>query len=278
MKTGNNKAYEKQLATLASRIILYETKVAVSRSRSRRFQGVVTLYTSVLYVFYLVTWILFFARNQLNPSSWIFYAAPIPTAPIFIYFSRQLISQFFARQITRQTSIVNTLRAEQNEKIEEYKSKTNFYSTKNIIDKYEKQATISLDQYGDRVVEGDSSGQKAQHGVRQRPNSNCILHSVDVTGSDGQDLRPPVAIGDHFTSFASSSRTVSATSFDADISHSKLNDRYPVHWYDRLLDIIVGEDESNEKSRYALEQKLIEKDSKLKVVTLENLSVLNVRQ
>lgn len=117
---------------------------------------------------------------------------------------------------------LDVLNSERQEKIEELKRKTNFYSTQALLKRFENSD-------GDGSFEDEPSPDQThsrQSSVQTSPSKSGHLYLQNAPQSPS-----PTALQDS-----------SKFAFQP----------YVPRWYDRILDVLVGEDEMSPKNRYAL--------------------------
>ncbi|KAI0313757.1 hypothetical protein OF83DRAFT_1139976 [Amylostereum chailletii] len=138
--------YEEVLASLALDIQKRQTRLSEIRLRERRATLIVTLYTLAGWCIYVVLW-----YAQLLPTltgsganSGIEHAvkgAPLIIGPILILLTRRLVQLWYARIGDAEEKKLKELYKTQHTKIEEIKTKTNYYSTRNLIERYDDGAS-----------------------------------------------------------------------------------------------------------------------------------------
>lgn len=274
-KESDVKGLEKELAAIANKINKHDAYVSSLRSTSRRYQGALTLYGVLSYVMYLMVWILIYMKDRSDTRKWFLHTLPIVLVPLVIYGLRRFLSEFYTRRIGNEETSLQSLRSTQKEKIEEFKAKTDFYSTKSLIDRYSGENPAS-------------SAPATPLKAKPAPNTGSILR--DNAGSAGQS--PRLSTQSSITPLKSTPRSLqgtiptpsslSGTINQSDViqSHHTTEEFAPnagpvhsgaltTHWYDRILDVIIGEDEANQHSRYQLEQKLRSRDEKISAMEVE---------
>lgn len=165
------------------------------------------------------------------------------------------------------------LQEQQKEKIEDLKQSTNFYSTKALLERFDS----SYPQPEKQSQRGKSSGlpnsdpAKRQQGLRNRKQ-----HSQNSTGGNSRpsSKRNSMIAPENFefapdlpslqqkpqptteSAAANSNIPIDPSTSLPNINNPSLapihNVGYQPRWYDRILDMIVGEDEYSPKYRYAL--------------------------
>lgn len=293
-KETDVQALEKELASLATKVNKHEASLSQFRSNARRYKGAVTLYSVLFYAVYLAIWAAFLARNTHARSRWMMETAPIVVVPVMIYLLRSAVASYYTQRISTEESSLEILKSSQREKIEEFKTKTNFYTTKNLIDRYsgggDVQPASTPESKKSAIPVGGSSSssnrkETAQHAEsplqlrgqapRLQPQSQFTPQRMNHPAAlVGTVPTPPSLSGSsiqqrqvqdmpRIAEFAPNADAHQSTSSG---SGNGNGDR---HWYDRMLDVIVGEDEGSEKSRYHLERTIREREETITHLELE---------
>ncbi|ORY86852.1 hypothetical protein BCR37DRAFT_376125 [Protomyces lactucae-debilis] len=178
-------------------------------------------------------------------------------------------------------------RSLQHEKIEAFKTRTDFYSTKSLIDRYSgsespksEATTPSKSQVQPKKATG-SPPQSAQgkQGKTQQPIG--IAPALATPPSlQGTVPTPPHLSGIKQTPRSSLTAAQQSTS-PVEARHAVQDLRAipaPHHWYDRILDVVIGEDESAASSRYQLEQRLLKKEEEVRRLEVEMMKMQQALQ
>ncbi|KAK0499435.1 hypothetical protein EDD18DRAFT_1151180 [Armillaria luteobubalina] len=140
--------YETILASLAADIQKRQTKLADIRLRERRSTLLVTLYTFVAWVVYVVLW-----YTGALPSLAGYYrnfrvekavkGIPVVVGPVIILFIRRIVQIWYTRKGDAEEKTLQKLMKEQRTKVEEIKKKTNYYSTRELLQRYDENSPAS---------------------------------------------------------------------------------------------------------------------------------------
>lgn len=289
-KESDVKALEKDLASLASKINKQEASLSQLRANARRFKGAITLYCALFYAVYFAIWLLFFARNTVHGRKWMFETLPVVLGPVVIYLFRSSVAAYYQRRLTSAEGTLDTLKSQQKEKIEEFKTKTDFYTTKSLIDRYSGADTASQKIQGPKVVSSKplqpdtpTNLQKPLQADRVQQGNSSSPRFLPQSQLTPQRMNPASLVGTVPTPASLSGTPVRQYNEPPKIAEFAANADAPTHhverhWYDRMLDIIVGEDEGNESSRYKLEHRLRERDEKIAGLELELLKLRKVAE
>ncbi|KAK7205190.1 hypothetical protein BZA70DRAFT_279280 [Myxozyma melibiosi] len=224
-------SYEKILDTLASKIRKSESKIHSLRLSQRRLVGLLTLYSLLLYLAFLV----YVALSNRYREPWMVFHAL--AAPVLIWLTRRLITAVYTRLLKREDSNLQVLRASQKAKIEELKSSMKYYTTKSLIDRFEADSKTDSDSKKDAKTRGRSKQKDLPAApVDPVPAGEEFFDESQLLQQ--QELQQQL----NQMQYTSNLRQLPATTYEP---------RDP-KWYDRILDVIVGEDEMSPRNRYAL--------------------------
>lgn len=223
------------LSNLSAKIQTNESALSAVRLKSRRVKGLFTLYAGFAYVLYLVVLILLVGWRRWKASS----ALGVIVIPGCIAGVRYIVKWVYDRRINGLEAHLEVLKLEQKEKIEQLKTKTNFYSTQSLLERYGgPQSTPTREQTQSSSAESSPALRKRKSRLVNTPSRNSTPEHPNQRLSAGpQQLSMPSQL---------SSVVAQAPPL---ASPEPIG---PPKWYDRLLDVIVGEDESKPQNRYAL--------------------------
>ncbi|KAF9645401.1 hypothetical protein BDM02DRAFT_3101450 [Thelephora ganbajun] len=224
---GESDDYEQILASLELDIQKRQTRLSEIRLRERRTTLKVTLYTLTFWVVYVSLWyaqvLPIFNGYRPNTAFGKFVkGVPVLVGPILILFARRIAQIWYTRIGDAEEKTLVTLRKQQREKIEEIKKKTNYYTTRNLLDRYD-ESTLSPGAPQRRQPVPQTPVQIPQ----RQPN-----HKQGQTKS--QSTPAPATLQ---TPFAPTPQPPPRK-----------------QWYDKLADAILGDDDTtgSPSSRYAL--------------------------
>ncbi|KAK9432843.1 hypothetical protein V1505DRAFT_364760 [Lipomyces doorenjongii] len=218
-------SYEKVLDNIAAKIRKSESRILSFRASLRRITGLLTLYSLLLYIVFLAYVAL---AQKFTDLQVLLHATGTPVA---IWLARRGIFEVYSRRINRQEATLQELRNDQKAKIEELKRSMKYYTTKSLLERFESKNGTSGPGKDNRVDKNEKGGRMLERELEPR---------VAAAGSVLQNdmLRQEQMPEEH------------------------LLQRYPMQsipqpqesprWYDRILDLMVGEDETNPRNRYAL--------------------------
>ncbi|PBK63480.1 hypothetical protein ARMSODRAFT_963091 [Armillaria solidipes] len=215
--------YETILASLAADIQKRQTKLADIRLRERRSTLFVTLYTFIAWVVYVALW-----YTGALPSLAGYYrnfrvekavkGLPVVVGPIIILFIRRIVQIWYTRKGDAEEKTLQKLMKEQRTKVEEIKKKTNYYSTRELLQRYDENSPASSP-------------------LRQR-----IV--VQPQGTPGTPTRPSNGgTGSAVLNTPQNQAAVPISPPQPPLGPSRKQ------WYDKLADAVLGDDD---QARFAL--------------------------
>jgi len=226
----NDEDYGTILSNLANDIQQRQLKLSEIRLRERRSTLLTTLYALGAWVVYVGMW---YSNSLPAMSNWTnpgvakgMKILPVLFGPVLTLFIRRLVQIWYKRKGDAEEKTVQILTKERRDKVEEIKKKTNYYSTRDLIQRYDEPSPAT--PLRPRVIPGQPLPITPQH----QPFSNNINSNGKATGAN--------------------------PALQAQLS--PISSPFPVQpqrrqWYDRLADSILGDDDPNiasPSSRYAL--------------------------
>ncbi|OSD05092.1 hypothetical protein PYCCODRAFT_1406480 [Trametes coccinea BRFM310] len=231
--------YEQELARLARDIQKRQTHLSEIRLRERRATLLFSVYAILSWIIYTSMWYKDFlptltthSRNSQFERT--VEAVPVFAGPIVILFIRRIVQIWYTRKGDAEEKALVKLRKQQRDKIEEVKQKTNYYSMRNLIERYE-----------GGPVQSPTSPQTPV-GLRQRVPPQ-VPQSVPQTPQRNLPVAPP----------QTPAIRAMSPGLQQQLSPSPQRPLPPPRkqWYDKLADAILGDDDSTVSgaaSRYAL--------------------------
>ncbi|KAJ9609510.1 hypothetical protein H2200_005837 [Cladophialophora chaetospira] len=262
-------SFEKALSKLSSQITAANLALDTSRSRGRRVKALWTLYTTLTYLLYTLVIVL-----VLGPQNWdLYHYAGLGGAPVLIYGVRRLITAFFDWRTGRQQAYLENLQKQREQKIADLKKATKYDSTEELLRKY------------GGAPPGKTPSKQPQQGTKRKVNPAADHPPPQRTGIappptaniPGRNLpSPPSRLADIGTGSPPESPRQGRSPLTANIVATSPTDISPdspgfapnafsdispqpsttyhqsPHWYDRILDVMLGEDETVAKNRLVL--------------------------
>jgi len=229
-KKKHEEDYETILAELASDVQKRQTLLSEIRLRERRSTLLVTLYTLAAWTAYVSLWYMNILPSFLDHRHGRSLAAekavkgiPVVIGPIVILFIRRVVQIWYKKKgDAEEKGLQNAMRLRR-EKVEEIKKKTNFNSTRELLQRYE---------------DSPSSTPLRQRNTIQHQPSTPLKYPSNAN-PQLQTPAQPKALNAHL---------------------SPVSPPFPTEpprkqWYDKLADAVLGDDEQPAgppSSRYAL--------------------------
>ncbi|KUJ08173.1 uncharacterized protein LY89DRAFT_600233 [Mollisia scopiformis] len=241
--------FEKTLSALASKITASQAHLDSLRSRGRRFKALWTLYTSLAYLISVV--VLFLAVGWKNLGA-LEYTA-LASSPVVIYLVRAGITAYYDYRTDSITTRLEEQQAERTKTIEKLKAATKYDSTQVLLEKYggaapkaKKPATPKAPKAVPKQTGRVSIGAPPPTANIGRPE-----HIPSQPSTPQPIMRPPPP--QIMPPPASSPATEFApNAYSAPPQYAQSGDNAGGNWYDRILDLLMGEDETSPKNRVAL--------------------------
>ncbi|KAF9927147.1 hypothetical protein FBU30_003462 [Linnemannia zychae] len=268
LRQSNDSDYEKILSDLDSNIRKAEMRLSAINLREKRMLGLWLIYSVLSWIGYTAVFALYLHHQYYHDSqTWAIAAAVVILGPLVIYFGRSVIAQWYKRAKTNEESQLSLLRADQRLKVEELKKKTAYYSTKTLLERYDPS---SQRPNGTRPSGPDGKSNSGQQngqprpqnimdpGLRQRQGQG-IINGQMGPAQQGRPMGVPTGMQPPHVSqipqgqFNGPRGSQQMPYGPGQHSHPmppyqpSINER---HWYDKIVDVIVGEEGPD--SKYAL--------------------------
>ncbi|CAG8794452.1 11760_t:CDS:2, partial [Dentiscutata erythropus] len=237
LRSKKDDDYEVILSELDEKIRRADINLREIRIRERNAVIIWIVYSLIAYVTYVVGY-WYFVYMSVEEDGWdLMKVTPVLTGPFFIVIGYKFLALWYKRKEANEETQLEHLRAKKKLKVEEMKNKTGYYTTQNLLERFDSK--VAANQQNSPL----SPGQKGPLGrpiqpinpnLRQRlPNSQASPGSNEVNGE--LENRPPLPGGHDI---------IRSDDRSAITSPALLQRR----WYDKLLDVLVGEEEQ----KYAL--------------------------
>ncbi|KAG1776119.1 hypothetical protein EV702DRAFT_1113240 [Suillus placidus] len=132
-KSGSEN-YEEVLSALAADVARRQTRLAEIRLRERRTTLQFTLGTLSLWISFVYLW---YAR--ILPAAWhdsLLAKVAVLVGPVIILFTRRMMQIWYSWKGGREEKTLRVISQKQRAKVEEIKKKTNYDSTRSLLEKY----------------------------------------------------------------------------------------------------------------------------------------------
>ncbi|KAJ5281968.1 hypothetical protein N7478_007340 [Penicillium angulare] len=255
-------SFEKTLSTLSTKIAQATTRLDQQRSTSRRFKALWTLYSTFAYLFYSIILALVLGWESWGLKE---YAA-IAGGPVMIYGVRATSSRLFDYRISKSQRSLNELHKQREVTIEKLKVATRYNSTQELLEKYggESPKQSSSPQAETKEPKPGSPRPPPQRtGLPPPPTANIRRPPQPQAGPQN----PPPPPSPHRISPQQQQQQQPLHNAPSQVPQLTPTDEpgfapnaFPSsgqyieqpHWYDRLLDVLLGEDEMQPRNRMAM--------------------------
>ena len=265
-------SFEKTLSQLSTKINKSSARNERFRQSQRRFKVLWTLYSSFAYI--LVALILTLVTGWENWGA-VEYTA-VAGGPVVIYGVRTGLDAYFNYRLSNTQNSLNELYKQRDATIEKLKAATKYNSTQQLLDKYGgtgQKRPSSPQPPNKRKSEGPQSNQSTPQGRRTGfvppPTANIPGRSPPIQPPmtpDSASISPPGPVGvparalppnvSPQSANTEPSEDFAPNAFDAPLRPPPaLSTQYAAdgpRWYDRILDAVLGEDETQARNRIAL--------------------------
>ncbi|GAA5943848.1 hypothetical protein JCM3775_000211 [Rhodotorula graminis] len=132
--------YDTVLAKLQTQIAARQARLQQIRLRERRLNALLITYGLVAWILYTVLWyfgIVGVRGTVAGLPAAAAGAAPVVLGPVAIIFTRRASRWFYHRKQDKEETQVKVLVKQKQDKVEEIKKKTGYYSTRDLLEKYD---------------------------------------------------------------------------------------------------------------------------------------------
>lgn len=254
-------SFEKTLSQLSQKITKASTRNEGFRQQQRRYKVLWTLYSSFAYI--LIALILTLV------TGWQTWGAAEYTAvavgPLLIYGVRTVLDTYFNYRISNSQNHLNDLIKQREATIQRLKTATKYDSTQQLLDKYggaPKKRQSSPQPPNKRKSAGGQSNQNTPQGGRTGfappptaniPGRPSPAGPITPQGTPLAPVQPPPAPPE--SSMLSTNEDFAPNAFPSPRALQQPSTQYALEgpkWYDRILDVVLGEDETQARNRIAL--------------------------
>jgi endoplasmic reticulum junction formation protein lunapark len=281
-------SFEKALQKLSTQFSSANISLETTRSRARRVKALWTLYTILAYLISAAVLVL-----VLGPQKWhIPHYIGLVGGPIIIYGVRTLLALFFDWQIGRKQAYVEDLQKQREAKINDLKKATKYDSTQELLQKYgaAPKQTPSKPQQGTKRKIVSPQNQPQRTGLPPPPTANIVRPGGSPPNTPQRQNVPELPISNGVSRGPQSLHPLTTSpvspyaeepgfapnAFVSGMPPPRSSYDKPSNWYDRILDVILGDDETLAKNRLALicsKCRLVNGQAPPGVQTLEQVGV-----
>ncbi|KAL7813407.1 hypothetical protein V8C26DRAFT_436601 [Trichoderma gracile] len=259
-------SFEKALSALSKKITTTQSRLEWTRLRSRKIKLLGTLYTSFAYLVSVIVLLLVVGYPNLGPWEWTGMAG----GPVLIYTTRLVITTYYNFRIDSLEAKLKALQEERGKTIQKLKDATKYDSTMELIEKYggADGRPRSRQQEGPEEAPDAKKPQQSSWTMPDRihisppPTANVPRRDISPA-SLAPSSRPvtPLAqsVGslDTTAEFAPNAFGHAPPPRPQSAQSQQMYNMPPpapseLHWYDRIFDVLLGEDETAAKNRIVL--------------------------
>ncbi|KAJ6115424.1 hypothetical protein N7486_001202 [Penicillium sp. IBT 16267x] len=252
-------SFEKTLSTLSTKIAQTTTRLDQQRQSSRRFKALWTLYSTFAYLFYSIILALVLGWESWGVKE---YAA-IAGGPFLIYGVRTISARLFDYRISKAQRGLDDLHKQREETIEKLKVATKYNSTQQLLEKYggePPKQSPSPKAEPQKLKQANPQPPAQRTGLPPPPTANIRRPPVQPS-NDPENMVPPSyqapAHEQPQQLIPNAASPIPQTPTD---EPGFAPNAFPgsgqyieqPHWYDRLLDVLLGEDEMQPRNRMAM--------------------------
>ncbi|KAI1818651.1 hypothetical protein GGS20DRAFT_594624 [Poronia punctata] len=263
--------FEKTLSTLSVKIKNTQAQLERVRNNARRIKLLLTLYLTFAYLVYAIVLTLVVGWNNLGP--WEFTG--MAGGPVLIYVARTVVNAYYSFRLDTLENRLKDRQAERAKTIQKLKEATKYDSTLELLEKYggpsEKRSKPKKQQDGgEGPAAQDEGGSRKKH--RQSIDSSHLTGRTHLPPPPTANIqRPSTASGippnrqgqpspprpegqpalrhQPIEEFAPNAGPL-PPSYNQQSQYETSSG--PPRWYDRILDLMLGEDETSPKNRIVL--------------------------
>lgn len=261
-------SFEKTLSTLSKKITATQAQLDKTRSTARRMKVLWTLYLTFAYLVYAIVLFLVVGFKNLGPLEW----SGMAGGPVLIYVARTLLAAFFNFRIDTLSGRLKDQQAERAKTIQKLKDATKYDSTLELLEKYggTENKPSKKGKKGEGEDESPSEQELGKGRGKRIPNRTNIpppptanIRRPDTEqpsprpGTPRTGPYPPQPPPAHPPTLETSAE-FAPNAFGPDgipspaAAYREGMGGGETHWYDRILDLLLGEDETAARNRIAL--------------------------
>ncbi|KAG7142353.1 Endoplasmic reticulum junction formation protein lunapark like [Verticillium longisporum] len=264
-------SFEKALSALSTKIADSQARLERARATSRRVRVLWTLYLSFGYLIYAIVQILVVGTNNMRTREW----AGVAGGPVIIFLTRTVVTLYFNFRIERLSVRLKEQQDERAKTIQKLKDATKYDSTMQLLEKYGGENKTDKDGKkadGSQQNPGSKQQNEQQQQQGQHGNGSGRTALPPPPTANIQRRNGPVGVATHGTQQSGhgdprSGAPAPLTGLEpsAEFAPNAYAQQPPQHyaqqaelttdsshWYDRIMDLLLGEDETAPKNRVVL--------------------------
>ncbi|KAK1564197.1 uncharacterized protein LY79DRAFT_573442 [Colletotrichum navitas] len=269
-------SFEKTLSALSAKITNTQARLDGARATARRIRVLWSLYLAFAYLVYSIVIFLVVGMNSMGVWEW----AGVAGGPVLIYLTRTVVTALFNYRIDALSARLKDQQAERAKTIQKLKEATRYDTTLELLEKYggnegkakaKRQSVSEADkkqqqqQQQQQHLQGNGHSKSAPGGrtnMPPPPTANIQRRDGPFPGQGspppgfqgGKGPRPQPPNGLEPTEEFAPNAYAHPPSPPTQSQHFAQADGVPgsSHWYDRIMDLLLGEDETASKNRIVL--------------------------
>ncbi|KAF4119454.1 putative integral membrane metal-binding protein (DUF2296) [Geosmithia morbida] len=259
-------SFERTLSTVSAKITDTQSRLDKTRSNSRRVRVLWTLYLGFAYLVYAIVLLLVVGFNNMGVYEW----SGVSGGPVLILATRKILSAYYNFRIESLSERLRQLQGERTRTIQKLKDATKYDSTMELIEKYggeSSSGSSNIKPSKTAPMMEDANNKEspaADQAVKPPPLPGRTSLGPPPTaninrGPDGSPMSKlnQMDPGAEFAPNAEYTRPITPTPgppppFLQQQQQQQAMIAPESHWYDRVFDVLLGEDETAPKNRIVL--------------------------
>ncbi|KAF2871868.1 hypothetical protein BDV95DRAFT_594164 [Massariosphaeria phaeospora] len=262
-RSGEDAAsFEKTLSTLTGKISRAAARNDTLRQRSKRVRVMWTLYAGFAYILVAILLIFVTGWHNWGPVE----GSVVAVGPVLIYLVRTSLTTYYDYRISNTELYLKNLNKARDTAIERLKEATKYNSTQQLLEKY--SSSPKGKPSGSPTPQKQSQGPQKQAAAPGSRTTMAPPPTANIQRPPQQQLKPQRSTSALSSPQDSSLALALPSTEDLEAefapnafekpgltrqySTSATSTSTQTHWYDRILDALLGEDETQPKNRLAL--------------------------
>ncbi|KAF2731776.1 hypothetical protein EJ04DRAFT_514340 [Polyplosphaeria fusca] len=256
-------SFEKALSHLSAKISQTAAKNDGLRQRSRRVRVMWTLYAGFAYILAALLLVFVTGWRSWGPIE----LSVVAGGPVIIYLIRTALTTYYDYRTRNTQASLESLQKEREATIERLKAATKYNSTQQLLEKYgsspkpKESPSRKKPQGPEKPSQSQSQSQGPRTNIAPPPTANIPRPNIQgpstpqrPTSAAGSPHGPPnralPPLESPTAEFAPNA--YGTAELQRQYSSTAPSTFTQTHWYDRILDALLGEDETQPKNRLAL--------------------------
>ncbi|KAH8689960.1 hypothetical protein BGW36DRAFT_350974 [Talaromyces proteolyticus] len=253
-------SFEKTLSTLSTKINESTTRLDATRQQGRRFKALWTLYSIFIYLLYTTIDVLVLGWQNWGPWE---YGAVLG-GPFVVYGVRTLGGRVFEYRISKTQRYLDGLKIQRDQTIEKLKDATKYNSTQQLLEKYASDSSqpktlknnASATKRKDNGSKAGPAPMTERTGIPPPPTANIRRPQneppVSPPTNSPPSPHPPNYVQGKPLPPPPPPPQIDQPGFAPNAFPAPPQYNDGPKWYDRFMDVLLGEDETLPKNRLVL--------------------------